>query len=225
MSLNIANASLVLIAAIALPVQAATQDSPGFSCQNGEISFVLGPAFTATCTGNLYIDPSSVIHADESITIVSGGNVTFWGTLVAPKISLSANRDLSVGGGLFSGLTDTYPDMTALSQVASGSLYLRTFDDQVSRPIVHPEYGAAITTLQMGVPVGTVEISTQTSAIVSAETSIESTDFVLAEPTAGLVPEPSTYTLFGVGGLMVMWAARRRAPKRVACISRSAWLA
>lgn len=67
-------------------------------------------------------------------------------------------------------------------------------------------------TLQVGAPVISVESSVAGFEFATAE--FEVFEFVIAEPVAGLVPEPGTYALFGVGGLMVIWAARRRAAKR-----------
>jgi len=92
---------ICVLAGFALAPQAAmaAQDASGLTCTGGDLSLAGGPAFSAVCTGDLRIDASSVITADESITLLATGYLWQAGTLVAPKIVLSAGANLIFTGG------------------------------------------------------------------------------------------------------------------------------
>ena len=188
--------ALAMLTPVSASALASTQDTAGFFCQGGELSITAGATFSAHCTGALYIERLSVLHADESITLSSTGNMTLWGTLVAPRITLATNADLSMRGGLFSGSPDYVPEVSALSHAGSASVILRTFGDIVLNPVVDPVYGAVVLTqyfVEPGVFIGFIDAQL----------------FEL-DPVVGLVPEPGTYGLFAAGSLLVIAVGLRR---------------
>ena len=185
--------ALAMLTPVSASALALTQDTAGFFCQGGELSITAGATFSAHCTGALYIERLSVLHADESITLSSTGNMTLWGTLVAPRITLATNADLSMRGGLFSGSPDYVPEVSALSHAGSASVIMRTFGDIVLNPIVDPVYGAVVLT----------------QYFVEPGVSIDAQLFEF-DPVVGLVPEPGTYGLFAAGSLLVIAVGLRR---------------
>lgn len=190
-------AAILVLLAGAASAHAVGQDTSGLYCGGGELTITTGSSFTAYCSGHLYVDSMSVIRADESISISSQGSLTLWGTLVAPRIQLTSNADLSVGGGLFSGSPDFMPEVNALSWVGSSSEVLRTFRDIVPNPIIDPVYGAVTVTQYY------VEPMESTIPITHAE-------FVLNPPDAASpVPEPGLPAMLATGLAMLMWRARR----------------
>ena len=181
------NASLML----ALPSLAQNNQSiESFNCST-ELSVIFGNAFQASCTGDLTIKSSYVVEAVESISISADGNLTHLGTLVAPNIRLSANGTTTVSGGLFSGTSDSFPIVTAISQ-ASGKPTVSTFEDLVSAPLVHPIYGAATFTYVSSIPIF-YDVTLPSPEF----TPITYTPEGLAVTPA--VPEPATYAMLGVG--------------------------
>lgn len=190
------NASLTL----SLPSLAQNNQSiESFNCST-ELSVIFGDAFQASCTGDLTINSSYVVEAVESISISSDGNLTHLGTLVAPNIRLSANGTTTVAGGLFSGSSDSFPVVTAISQ-ASGMATVSTFENLVSAPFVHPIYGAVTFTIY------DVNLLPPTEAAVIHEfTLTSSTPEVSTYEVAftSAVPEPSTYAMLGVGLLALL---------------------
>lgn len=196
---------LALLASVT-SAQASLLDVSAFYCQGGELSISTGTTFVAHCAGHLYIDRASVIRSDELISISSGGNLTLWGTLVAPRIQLTANADLSVGGGLFSGSPDFLPEVAALSHAGSENAHLRRFSDIVPNPIIDPVYGA-VTLTQMSLP----------DPIFFESIVIENV-FLLTDESAVPVPEPRMALLMGVGALMLFMSRhRKRSVKRRGC--------
>lgn len=121
--------------------QASLLDVSALYCQGGELAISTGTTFVAHCAGHSYVDGTSVIRADELIPISSGGDRSLWGTLVAPRIRLASNADLSVGGGLFSGSPDFPPEAAALSHAGSENAHLRTFGGIVLNPVIDPDDG------------------------------------------------------------------------------------
>jgi hypothetical protein len=197
--------TMVTLTVASFSVFASTQDTSGFSCRGGELSVASGAAFAISCMGDLYIDSSSVIRADESIVIASQGSMTLWGTLVAPRIVLTANQDMSVGGGLFSGSDNVYPEVNVLGHASSAGAVLRTFADLVTNPVVHPVYGTVSLTHVGGAPLlAPVVLPAKT-----ADFTLELATFDL-EPVAISVPEPEMYVLLGVGSLFVIGTSQRR---------------
>ncbi|MDP3584414.1 MAG: PEP-CTERM sorting domain-containing protein [Thiobacillus sp.] len=198
---------LALLASVT-SAQASLLDISSFYCQGGELSISTGTTFVAHCSGHLYIDRANVIWSDELISISSGGNLTLWGTLVAPRIQLSANADLSVGGGLFSGSPDFLPEVTALSHAGSENAHLRTFGDIVLNPIIDPVYGA-VTTTQMSLP----------DPIFFESIVIENMFLLTDESAVPIpVPEPRMAMLLGVGALMLFMSRhRKRSVERRGC--------
>lgn len=195
---------LVLLASVT-STQASLLDVSAFYCQGGELAISAGTTFVAHCAGHSYVDRTSVIRADELISISSGGNLTLWGTLVAPRIHLASNADLSVGGGLFSGSPNFLPEVAALSHAGSENAHLRTLGDIVLNPVINPIYGA-VTLTQMSLP----------DLIFPDSTAIENV-FPLADESAIPVPEPRMALLMGVGALMLFLPRhRKRALERMA---------
>lgn len=171
----------------------------GIYCGGAAMAVVADPNVRAQCDGALYVDRAAVVRAAESITFVATGSLTQWGTLVAPRIELIANGHLSVGGGLFSGSPDDFPEVRAVSLSGTPSENLRRFGDIVSQPIIHPIYGA-------------VTVIHQTSSYaVSASPTIEVEFVLLPEPPVNTVPEPASAVLMALGFALAA-AVRRRRP-------------
>lgn len=188
---------LALLASVT-SAQASLLDVSAFYCQGGELSISTGTTFVAHCAGHLYIDRTSVIRSDELISISSGGNLTLWGTLVAPRIQLTSNADLSVGGGLFSGSPNFLPEVAALGHAGSENAHLRTFGDIVLNPIIDPVYGA-VTLTQMSLP-----------DLIFFESIVIENVFLLTDESAVPVPEPRMALLMGVGALMLFMSRHRK---------------
>lgn len=205
-----------LLVALTLAAQGALagQDVSGMSCTTGEWSITTGPAFQASCVGDLRVDASSVITADESITLTATGGLWMAGRLAAPRIVLMAEADAWVTGGLFSGSADFYPEVNAVSYAGSLFAVSRTFDDLVARPFVDPVYGALIATLQTGAILQQDVFETASVAIASFST-FELSEFHLIElqPEAisSPVPEPALPALLASGLALLAWRTRRPA--------------
>lgn len=73
---------------------AAIQDVP--LCSTGDLSLQAGRIFQASCSGDLRVEVSSVIEAEESITLLAGGHLWMAGTLTAPVITLMAQAALNL---------------------------------------------------------------------------------------------------------------------------------
>lgn len=189
---------LILTAPLTLPLSSFAQNNQSidsFSCST-ELSVIFGNAFQASCTGDLTIKSSSVVEAVESISISADGNITHLGKLVAPNIRLAANGTTIVSGGLFSGSSDIFPVVTAISQ-ASGMATVSTFPDLVPAPFVDPIYGAATFYMYDTSILPPIEaITVETFASYTGE----SPGFALAAS----IPEPSTYAMLGVGLLALL---------------------
>ncbi|MFN7088173.1 MAG: PEP-CTERM sorting domain-containing protein, partial [Burkholderiales bacterium] len=181
----------------------------GMTCSAGELSWVTGPAFSAMCSGDLRIDSSVVLAADESITLLAAGYLWQAGTLIAPKIVLTAGANLIFTGGLFSGSPDYFPDVQALGFAGSPAAVLSVFSDLVPRPVIDPVYGAVEMRIGSGVEMGRAEVlyDKPVAGGVVLLAFIPFPDFTLEE-TASPVPEPSRLVLFAAGLGLVAWKRR-----------------
>lgn len=175
---------------------AGAQDVAGLSCSDGELTLTAGPAFSASCAGDLRFAAGSVIEADESITLISSGSLWHAGTLVAPRITLTAGLDAYVFGGLFSGSPDYFPEVAASSFAGSPSASLRTFSDLVPRPVIDPVYGAY-----------TVTRDEYTPLVVDFVTDIWVV-YYIPEVSNTPVPEPSRLALIAAGLGLLAWKRR-----------------
>lgn len=180
---------------------AAVQDVEGIACTAGELLLVTGPAFSALCSGDLRIDASSVIEADESITLLAGGSLWMAGTLVAPSIVLTAQAELNFTGGLFSGSPVLLPDVRARSLAGSPSGTLRLFSDLVPQPVVDPVYGAVTVTQVEGLP------------LVLITPIVDDEIVFISDEVVSPVPEPAHSILFALGTALVVW--KRRAARHM----------
>lgn len=199
---------ICVLAGFALAPQAAmaAQGASGLTCTGGELSLAGGPAFSAVCAGDLRIDASSVITADESITLLATGYLWQAGTLVAPKIVLSAGASLIFTGGLFSGSPDYLPDVQALGFAGSPAASLNVFSDLVPRPTIDPVYGAAEARIGGSVALEDVQIVESYLAGVVLQTF--PLLYFTPEEILSPVPEPSRLALFAAGLGLVAWKRR-----------------
>ncbi|MEW5967913.1 MAG: PEP-CTERM sorting domain-containing protein [Pseudomonadota bacterium] len=185
---------------------AAGQDVTGIACTTGGLTLVTGAAFNASCTGGLRIDASSIIKAEESITLRAAGNIWMLGTLIAPRIELVAESYANVAGGLFSGSPDFYPDVNAVSYAGSLTASSRNFHDLVPRAYIDPVFGAAEARIGSSATVKNVHINEP--IVASADfLTLPLLDFTLEE-TASPVPEPSHLALFAAGLGLIAWKRR-----------------
>lgn len=184
-------------------LDAAAQAPSGLYCQGVEIAVADAPALRIVCDGALYFDRTSVIQAEESISLVSTGTMTLWGILVAPRIDLYSNSDLSVGG-VFSGMPDVFPEVRATSWAGTDYMLVRSFSDLVPHPYVDPVYGAAVFTQQYVEPVPEI-------------TPIEVGEivFISTEP-ASPVPESAMPAMFAAGLAVLAWRRRSASMSRTA---------
>ena len=178
----------------AVPVSAS-----GLYCANVEVQLGSGTSLHVECEGALYLDRLSVLRADELIELRSTGSMTLWGTLVAPTIVLLSDTNISLGGGLFSGIQENFPDVLARSWVDTPFAHERRFGDLVARPFVHPVYGAVIVTQHVvDLPV--------------LATSFTINEFVgLSTDVTSPVPEPAIPAMLAAGLTLLAWRTRRPA--------------
>jgi hypothetical protein len=188
---------------------AAGQDVTGIACTTGGLTLVTGAAFNASCTGDLRIDASSIIKAEESITLRAAGNIWMLGTLIAPRIELVAESYANVAGGLFSGSPDFYPDVNAVSHAGSLLSIGRGFHDLVPRPYVDPVFGAVTVTHAVALP--KVDITKSADLFVAEITPVVVHEFTfIPDETVSPVPEPEQFALFAAGLGLIAWKRRSR---------------
>lgn len=195
---NMIRNAVLLACALASQGAAAVQDVSGVTCSSSDWTVTTGAAFLASCAGELRVDASAVIEADESITLMAAGSLWMAGRLVAPRIELRSTADLQLTGVLFSGATDYFPDVNAVAYAGSVIMQSRTFGDLVTRPTVDPVYGAITATMH------TIEPAVLAPPIVAHE--LIQLDTEVTSP----VPEPGLHALFATGLALLAWRARRR---------------
>lgn len=188
-------AGSVLLASQAV---AAGQDVAGIGCSSGDLTLVTGAAFNARCTGDLHINASSIIEAEESITLRATGTIWMLGTLVAPRIELVAEASAHVSGGLFSGSPAFYPDVNAVSYAGSLTVSSRNFHDLVPRAYIDPVFGAVTFTWAVPMPVAEITPGVMHEFI------------VIPDETASPIPEPEQFALFAAGLGLIVWKRRSR---------------
>ena len=189
--------ALLLACALGSQGAAAVQDVSGVTCSSSDWTVTTGATFFASCAGTLRVDASAVIMADESITLAAAGSLWMAGRLVAPRIELHSMADVQVTGGLFSGATDYFPDVNAVSYAGSLTMQSRTFGDLVVRPMIDPVYGAVTMTLH------TIEPTVPMSPLVVHEL------ILLDAEVASPVPESSLPALFATGLALLAWRRSR----------------
>jgi hypothetical protein len=188
-------AGSVLLASQAV---AAGQDVSGIGCSSGDLTLVTGATFNARCTGDLRIDPASIIEAGESITLRATGTLWMLGTLVAPRIELVAEASAHVSGGLFSGSPAFFPDVNAVSYAGSLTVSSRNFHDLVPRAYIDPLFGAVTGTLVAALPIAEI-------------TPVVMHEFiVIPDETTSPIPEPEQFALFAAGLGLIVWKRRSR---------------
>lgn len=183
---------------LASQATAAGQDVSGIGCSSGDLTLVTGAAFNAWCTGDLRIDPASIIQAGESITLRATGTLWMLGTLVAPRIELVAEASAHVSGGLFSGSLAFYPDVNAVSYAGSLTVSSRNFHDLVPRPHLDPVFGAATVTFLESLPMADLS------------PYVEHEFIAIPDDTASPIPEPEQFALFAAGLGLIVWKRRSR---------------
>jgi hypothetical protein len=186
------------VAACALAcLSAAHVSASGLYCANVEVQLDPGTALRVECEGALYLDRLGVLRADELIELRSTGDMTLWGTLVAPTIVLVSDTNISLGGGLFSGSPEAFPEVLARSWANTPFAYERGFDDLVARTFIDPVYGASTFTMVY------VELPESTIPITIYE-SIQ-----LIPDMTSPVPEPAMPALLATGLALLTWRVRR----------------
>lgn len=183
---------------LASQATAAGQDVAGIGCSSGDLTLVTGAAFNARCTGDLHINASSIIEAEESITLRATGTIWMLGTLVAPRIELVAEASAHVSGGLFSGSPAFYPDVNAVSYAGSLTVSSRNFHDLVPRAYIDPVFGAVTFTWAVPMPVAEITPGVMHEFI------------VIPDETASPIPEPEQFALFAAGLGLIVWKRRSR---------------
>lgn len=200
---------LALGLAFSCPVWADTSlDGITLTC-SGDLEVGTGDRLSVRCSGDLLIPGGQTLQAVESIDIASTGRIDLRGNLVAPDIRLEAGGDLGLGGGLFSGSPDRFPEVSA-QYTRGGALVVAGFRDLVPQPYIHPVYGAVVITQQYVPP---LQDSTLIELVVLTPDALSPEQSAVDLEAAPLpVPEPAHGALFAVGlGLLALRLGQARA--------------
>lgn len=166
----------------AYSAQASVLRFPGIWCQGGELTVMTGVAYSAHCSGNLQIDASAVINAEESIRLSALGNATVWGRLTAPEIAVIAGTTVNLAEG--SVLLANSNSIVEAGLIRAGGSLVLSIRDGVN---LDPE----IVARSIGLPPNSPSVIIPRATLVS-------------------VPEPATLLLMGAGVLATLGLRRRR---------------